>query len=146
MQVFTYRKLLSDIRAKNYTYDNFTKIYKFTKGLSDVFKRELKAMGIHEELIDTYAMFKKMFEEVYTIPEIGNTMEVTYVDRFSGKQMSSVEIEYKDYEMNKYATYALQFWNGERESAPVVKEESRKCTFCKFFGNECKVWWNQAKL
>jgi hypothetical protein len=147
VQVLLYRKMLSDIKNKSYTQENLVKAYGLNgQKLSEVFKRELHAIGISDELVDTPAMFKKMFEEVYLMPELSNKVEVAYVDRFSGAQISSMQIEYNDYEVNKYITYALQFWNGERESAPVVKEENRKCNFCKFFGNECKVWWKQANL
>jgi exonuclease V len=147
VQVMTYRRMFGDIINRSYTYDNLIKVYRLTgKGLSDVFKRELHAMGLSEDKIDTCAMFKKMFEEIYMLPELGTSLEIAYVDRFSGQQMESMQIEYKEYEMNKYITYILQYWNGERESAPVEKDENWKCKFCKFFGNECKVWWNQAKL
>lgn len=147
VQVMTYRRMLGDIMNRTYSYDNLIKVYRLTgKGLSDVFKRELHAMGLGDAMIDTCAMFKKMFEEIYMLPELGSALEIVYVDRFSGQQMESVQIEYREYEMNKYVTYVLQYWNGERESAPVEKDESWKCRFCKFFGNECKVWWKQAKL
>ncbi len=147
VQVLLYRKMLADVKSKIYSYEKLVKTYGLnTLTLSDTFKRELHAIGIADEYVDTPAMFKKMFEEVYLMPELSNKVELAYIDRFSGAQMSTVEIEYRDYEVNKYMTYALQFWNGERESAPVVEEENRKCTFCKFFGKECKVWWKQANL
>jgi hypothetical protein len=147
VQVMLYRKMLGDIKQKGYTHDNLAKAYGIGRGsLSDVFKRELHAIGLSEEFIDTPTMFKKMFEEIYTMPELSNSVEIEYVDRFSGQQIGSMSVEYKEQEMNKYITYALQYWNGERESAPVMKDENRKCTFCKFFGKECKVWWKQVSL
>jgi exonuclease V len=148
VQVMMYRRMFGDIISRSYSYNNLVNVYHLTvgKGLSEVFKRELHAMGMQEDLIDTCAMFKKMFEEIYMLPELGNALEVVYVDRFSGQQIESMQIEYREHEVNKYVTYALQYWNGERESAPVEKDESWKCKFCKFFGNECKVWWKQAKL
>ncbi|MCL5239660.1 MAG: exonuclease V [Candidatus Marsarchaeota archaeon] len=142
MQVMTYRMLLGDIKAKKYTHANFARIYGLTdEGLSDVFKRELQAMGIKDELINPYMMSKKMFDEFDTLPELSDRLEIAYVDRFSGKQISSIEIEYKEDEMTDRVSHILGFWNGERESAPVVEEENWKCKFCKFYGSECKVWW-----
>ncbi|MDE1874227.1 MAG: PD-(D/E)XK nuclease family protein [Candidatus Micrarchaeota archaeon] len=142
MQVMMYRMLLGDIKAKRYTHANFTRIYGLTNdGLSDVFKRELQAMGVRDDLISPYMMSKKMFDEFESMPEISNRLEVVYVDRFSGKQISSTEIEYKESEMAEKTAYVLKFWNGERESAPVEEAENWKCKFCKFYGNECKVWW-----
>ena len=41
--------------------------------------------------------------------------------------------------------YVLQFWNGERESAPVKEAEKWKCNSCKFFGGQCKVWWTPGQ-
>ncbi len=147
VQVMLYRKMLADVKNKHYTHDNLVKAYGLnTLTLSDTFKRELHAIGIADEFVDTPAMFKKMFEEVYLMPELSNKVEVAYIDRFSGAQISTVEMEYRDYEVNKYISISLQYWNGEREAAPVIKEENKKCTFCKFFGKECKVWWKQANL
>lgn len=147
VQVMLYRRMLGDIKAKNYTHENFAKIYGLTRtGLSDTFRRELRAMGIREELVDTYAMFKTMFEEINTIPDLSDRLEVVYVDRFSGKQISSIEIDYNEQEAMSNISYAMKFWNGERESAPVAEAENWKCNFCKFYGKECKVWWKQTSL
>lgn len=142
VQVRLYRKMLGDIKAKKYTHENFTKTYGLTRdGLSDVFKRELRAMGVKDELTNPYSISEKMFGELYSLPDLSDRLEVVYVDRFSGKQISSTEIEYNENEAMENIGYALQFWNGERESAPVAEEENWKCKFCKFFGSECKVWW-----
>lgn len=141
-QVMVYRMLLGDIKARKYTHENFSRIYGLTdEGLSDTFKRELHAMGIKDELISPYMMSKKMFEEFDAIPDLSNKLEVVYVDRFSGKQISSIEVDYDEEKMADKMTYVLKFWNGERESAPVAEAEKWKCNFCKFFGKECRVWW-----
>ncbi len=142
MQVRLYRKMLGDIRAKKYTHDNFVNIYGLKKdGLSETFRRELHAMGIKDELANPYSMSELMFNALYSIPDLSDRLEVAYVDRFSGKQISSMEIDYNEEKMSVDIAYALKFWNGERESAPVVESEKWKCNFCKFFGKECKVWW-----
>ncbi|MDE1855145.1 MAG: PD-(D/E)XK nuclease family protein [Candidatus Micrarchaeota archaeon] len=142
MQVRLYRKMLGDIKAGRYTHENFTKTYGLTKdGLSEVFKRELHAMGIKDELINPYSISEKMFSELHSLPELSDRLEVVYVDRFSGKQISSTEIDYNENEVMDSISYAMKFWNGERESAPVVEAENWKCRFCKFFGSECKAWW-----
>ena len=101
-------------------------------------------MNVKPELLDMREMYKKMFEELYTLPAISDRLEVSYMDRYSGSQISSIEIEYNESEMSKNITYALKFWNGERESAPVPESETRKCGICKFFGKECRVWWKGA--
>ncbi len=146
-QVMFYRKILGDIKESKYTHQNFSAIYGLDKNsLSDVFKRELKAMGLGTELIDLSAMYKKMFEEIYSMPHLSDTLEVVYVDRFSGKQISSIEVDYKEEEMNGKIAHIMKYWNGEREAAPVAEAEKWKCNFCKFFGNECKVWWGQRAI
>ncbi len=142
MQVRLYRKMLGDIKARNYSHENFVKTYGLKKdGLSETFKRELQAMGIKDELSNPHSMSELMFKELYSMPELSDTLEVAYVDRFSGKQISSMEIDYNEEKMGSDIAYVLKFWNGERESAPVVEAEKWKCNFCKFFGKECKVWW-----
>ncbi len=147
VQVMLYRKMLGDIREKKYTEENFAKIYEVGKTtLSDVFKRELNAMGLQGEMLDTGAMYRKMFGEMYTMPTLDDRLEVVYVDRFSGKQISSIQVEYKEDEMGERISNVMKYWNGERESAPVVEAEKWKCNFCKFFGKECKAWWGQRDL
>ncbi len=144
VQVMLYRKMMEDIRSKRYAYENFSAVYGVApgkSGLSDAFRRELVAMGIQDEMLDTHEMYKKMFNEICSMPELSDRLEVAYVDRFSGKQIASIDVDYTEEAMGKDLVYAMGFWLGKRESAPVPESETRKCNFCRFFGNECKVWW-----
>jgi len=36
----------------------------------------------------------------------------------------------------------MKYWNGEVKARPVSEEEKWKCRFCRFYGKECKVWYN----
>jgi exonuclease V len=142
IQVGLYRKMLGDIVLKNYTFENFSFSYGLgKKPISDTFKRELVAMGVGPELMDIKEMYRRMFEEIYSIPAVSDRLEVAYMDRASGKQISSLEVEYNESEMSKNMINAMHYWNGDREAAPVVESENWKCKFCKFYGGECKAWW-----
>jgi hypothetical protein len=144
VQIMLYRKMMGDIRSKRYAFENFCAVYGVGRGkdgMSDAFKRELVAMGLKDQYLDTYEMYKKMFDEMYSMPELSDRLEIAYVDRFSGKQIAGLEVEYSDEAVNKDIVYAMGYWLGKRESAPVPESETRKCNFCKFFGKECVVWW-----
>ncbi|VVB76849.1 Exonuclease V - a 5' deoxyribonuclease [uncultured archaeon] len=149
VQVMVYRKLMEDIRSKRYAYENFAINYGVgpgKDGLSEEFKRGLDAIGIHGITQSTYEMYKKMFSEIYTMPELSNDLEIAYVDRASGKQIGSLDIPYTEEAVNKDLTWAMGFWLGKRESQPVPESEVRKCGFCKFFGKECTVWGGQKTI
>lgn len=144
VQVMLYRKMMDDIRLGRYAYGNFSAAYGVVQGndgLSEQFRRELAAMGMRDELMSTYEMYKKMFDEICSMPELSDRLEVAYVDRFSGKQIASVDVDYTEDAISKDLAYAMGFWLGKRDSAPVPESETRKCNFCRFFGKECKVWW-----
>ena len=144
VQIMLYRKMLEDIRSKRYAFENFCAVYGVGAGkesVSDPFRRELVAMGLKEQNLDIYEMYKKMFGEMYSMPELSDTLEIAYVDRFSGKQIASLDVQYSDEAVNRDIVYAMGYWLGKRESATVPESETRKCNFCKFFGKECKVWW-----
>jgi exonuclease V len=144
VQVMIYRKMIDDIRSKRYAFENFCTVYGVgpgKDGLSEVFMRELVAMGLRGEDLSTYEMYKKMFSEVYSMPELSNKLEVAYVDRSSGKQIAGLEVDYSDETVNRELVQAMGYWLGRRESAPVPETEVWKCNFCKFFGKECTVWW-----
>ena len=144
IQVTLYRKLLEDLRTGAYGLENFSRSNDISKAkISDVFVRELKAAGVREELIDVNKMYSLMFGEFQALPELSDRLEIRYIDRFSGKEVKSVEISYRKEEIDSNLQYAMKYWNGERESVPVPEEEKWKCKLCKFFGNECEVWWNK---
>lgn len=144
VQVTLYRKLLDDLRSGAYGFGNFSRSNDIAEAkLSDVFVRELNAMGVKEELIDINKMYLLMFSEFQSLPELSDRLEIRYIDRFSGKEVKSIEISYRKEEIDSNLEYVMKYWNGERESMPVPEEEKWKCKLCKFFGNECKVWWGK---
>lgn len=146
VQVMLYRKLLEDIKSGAYRHSNYVKIYGIShNGISDTFKRELKAMGVKDELLDAYAMSALVFEMFGKMPELSDRLEVLYMDRFSGKEISSIKIDYDANTMQGMLMQVMGFWRGERKAEPVQEQEKWKCNFCKFFGNECKAWWTGGK-
>ncbi len=143
VQIMLYRKMLEDIKAGKYTFENFARAYSLDKlSISDRFKKELSNLGIPAELQSLEAVYKKVFDEIYGMPELSNELEVHYIDRYSGQEIGVLNVKYVNEEMDKIIKHSLGFWNGDREAEPVPKEESWKCKRCKFFGKECKVWYN----
>jgi CRISPR/Cas system-associated exonuclease Cas4 (RecB family) len=144
IQVMLYRKLLDDLKTKKYTGMNFEASYKISKmKISDTFQREILALGIKNEYASIQEIFKLMFNELYALPEISNVMELSYIDRFNGKERFNVKLNYDEQAASRDIIYAMHYWNGERESVPVQEQEKWKCNVCKFFGKECTVWWNK---
>lgn len=139
-----YRKMLSDIKGGAFSFESFASSYLRGLAISDRFKNELYAAKIPEEISSLDAVYKKVFNEIYAMPELSNALEIRYIDRYSGQGIGALTVNYSDEEMQKIIVHALGYWNGERQAEPVVREENWKCRSCKFFGKECKVWYNVA--
>ena len=146
IQVLLYKKMLEDIKEGSYSYDNFYTTYiKGMKPISEKFVSEAEALGIEKSLLSLEKVYKLMFDEIKSLPRISNTVRVRYIDRFTGRESSTISFSYSKEEVEKLLIYAMGYWNGEREAQPVSKEEAWKCRFCRFYGNECKVWISLAK-
>ncbi len=142
VQVMLYKKLLDELRTKRYTLYNFSKSYELrSKKLSDTFLRALHSIGVKEEYANIGEIYRLMFDEFYSLPPISDKLEIKYVDRFTGKQVSNIIINYNEETINRDISFALKYWQGEREALPVSEDEKWKCNRCKFYGKECKVWW-----
>jgi len=142
VQIMLYKKLIDDIRQRKYELSNFANSYGIRRlNLSEPFERGLRAIGIKEELINIEKMFELMFDAFYSMPDTSDKLEIYYIDRFSGRQVSSIIINYNEEAINKDLAFALKYWKGEREAMPVPSSETWKCNFCRFYGKECKVWW-----
>lgn len=141
MQVMLYKRLLEDLQKKNYTYQNFYNSYGIkTMVLSEQFLKQIELLGIPAEIRNLNSIYNLMFEQINKMPEISNTLTISYLDRASGKEFAAVNIEYNKADFDKVLVDVMGYWLGEREARPVIKEENWKCNWCKFFGKECTVW------
>jgi CRISPR/Cas system-associated exonuclease Cas4 (RecB family) len=147
IQMFIYRKMLDDARSGSYSYQNFGKAYQPERMLlSDQFRRQLKATGIDPSLSSVEAVARAYFDSLTKIPRPSDRLRVRYIDKTTGDEIRLYSFDYNPKETQEAIRHVLQFWNGERESEPVKEEEKWKCNSCKFFGEQCKVWWPQGKL
>jgi exonuclease V len=145
IQIMLYKRMLDDIIAKRYTHENFENTYlKGLKPLSDRFAEELKALGIARELQSIEGIYKKMFDEIYTMPKVSDELELVYIDRFTGERVETIRFKYNEEELNKLLIEAMRYWNGEVKARPVAEDEKWKCKFCRFYGKECRVWYNET--
>jgi len=143
VQAMLYKHMLNEIVGKSYTHENFENAYlKGLKPLSERFLDQLKALGIESNLLSIESIYKKMFDEIYTLPPISDEFELHYIDRFTGEEVQRMKFKYNDEELKKILIYAMKYWNGEVKARPVSEEEKWKCRFCRFYGKECKVWYN----
>ncbi len=143
VQIMLYKRLLDSIKNREYTLYNFAKSYGIESlKLSDTFLRGLHTIGIKEEFANIGEIYRMVFDAISALPPISEKLELRYIDRFSGKQASSIIINYSEEKINSQLKFALGYWNGDREALPVSEEEKWKCKLCKFYGKECKVWWN----
>ncbi len=142
VQIMLYRKMFGDIKDKLYSYENFSKVYKL-KGsvLSDEFVKGLRSIGLKDEYLSLESMYKMMFSEMQAIPELSDDLEIRYTDRRNSETVADITVRYDVAAITKDLAYAMQYWRGERDAAPVIESEKWKCKPCKFFGNQCKVWW-----
>ena len=143
VQAMLYKYMLNEIVSRSYTHENFENAYlKGLKPLSERFLDQLKALGIESSLLSIESVYKRMFDEIYTLPPISDELELHYIDRFTGEEVQRMKFKYNDEELKKILIYAMKYWNGEVKARPVSEEEKWKCRFCRFYGKECKVWYN----
>ncbi|MDE1845956.1 MAG: PD-(D/E)XK nuclease family protein [Candidatus Micrarchaeota archaeon] len=141
VQIMVYKKLLEDLWKREYTYQNFYTSYGIGKMLlSEKFLKQLELLSIPEEMRNLNAIYGLMFEQLYKIPQVSDTLIISYVDRATGEEFASVAVEYNKDDFDKTLKDIMGYWLGERTARPVTREENWKCNWCKFFGNECKVW------
>ena len=142
VQVMLYRKMLEDIKNKSYSYDNFSKVYRIKDAkLSEEFSKGLKEIGVKDEFLSIDSMYAKMFLEMQRLPALSDNLEIRYTDRRSNQIVADINVSYDSAAIEKNLIYAMQYWRGEREAKPVSEAEKWKCKPCKFFGNQCKIWW-----
>ncbi|MDE1825042.1 MAG: hypothetical protein KGH61_02660 [Candidatus Micrarchaeota archaeon] len=142
VQIMLYRRLLDDIKNGNYTYQNFYNAYGIAKmKLSDKFLSQLDLLGIDKGIRGFNTIYGMVYEQIAKLPQISDTLELSYVDRQTGEKFATVSVEYNKDDFDKILFDAMGYWTGERPARPVVTEESWKCNFCRFYGKECKVWW-----
>ena len=147
VQVMVYRKMLGDICDGKYTFENFNAAYNLkTMAITEEFGRQLDAMEVDKSFHNLQKVSKSFFSELAKVGPISNTLQIRYIDQFTGKEIKLYRFEYDANEMEGMIRYVLKYWNGERESMPVPEEEQWKCKWCVFFGKECKVWWKQRGL
>jgi len=143
IQAMLYKYMLNEVVSRSYTHENFENAYlKGLKPLSDRFLDQLKALSIESSLLSIESVYKKMFDEIYTLPPISDELELHYIDRFTGEKVETMKFKYNDEELKKILIDAMRYWNGEVKARPVSEEEKWKCRFCRFYGKECKVWYN----
>jgi CRISPR/Cas system-associated exonuclease Cas4 (RecB family) len=141
IQMFIYRKMVDDARTGSYNYQNFSAAYQPEKMmLSDQFKRQLKMTGVDPSLNSVESVAKAYYVELLKIPVPSDKLRVRYIDKTTGDEIRTYGFDYNPKETQEVIKHIIQFWNGERESAPVPEAEKWKCNSCKFFGDQCKVW------
>ncbi len=144
VQIMLYKKLIDAIRHREYTFYNFTKAYNVINlKLSEEFSRSLHALGINESYADVASVYKDLFSRFASLPSVSDELEIIYIDRLTGRRIRSITVNYDENAINKDLKFALQYWNGEREALPVPESEKWKCYLCKFYGKQCKVWYDK---
>ncbi len=141
--VMLYRKLLDDIKSRSYDCRNFSAYYRLDSlTLSGQFAKGLRSIGLKDELLTLSAIYSKMFNDVAALPEISDDLIVHYLNRETKEGITEMTVKYDKDAINKDIIYAIIYWTGERDAAPVPEGEKWKCKICRFYGKECKAWWN----
>ena len=130
------------LKSKAYTFQNFNVYYKVEgMSLSESFTFGLKTIGLKDEFMSLNGIYNKMFNEVVALPPLSDDLIIHYLDRETNSSITELGIKYDSEAINKDIIYAMKYWAGEREAAPVTESEKWKCKLCRFYGKECKTWW-----
>ena len=147
VQVLIYKKMLQDIKDGRYTADNFKSSYAVrTMLLTPEFTRQLDALGIEKQLQNVASIADAFFASAIKINGVSDTLCIRYINQYTGKQTNLIKFKYDEKEVQEIVRYVMKYWSGGREPQPVPEAEKWKCNMCRFFGNECKIWWPQAGL
>jgi exonuclease V len=147
IQAMAYKKLTDDIMEGRYTSDNFIRAYHTSAmKLTEEFIRQLDALAISKELqsIDTVAT--RFFHGMKALGKTSDTLYIRYINQFTGKEITLYKFQYDEDEMQGIIKYVMKYWSGERKAMPVPEQEKWKCSYCVFYGKECKAWWQQKVL
>ncbi len=147
VQVMLYRKMLQDLRDGLYTSANFCRSYGVDRlALTPEFTRQLDALGVAKDTRSIRSVSDIFFEKCTKIGKLSDTVQLHYIDQFTGKTLKVMRLAYTEKEFDDIITFSMKYWNGERNATAVPFEEKWKCDYCIFFGKQCKVWWPQKKL
>jgi exonuclease V len=146
IQIIIYRKLLNDILQDRFGYEKFSATYSLSKMyLTDEFIVQLDALGIEKSLQSLNEISRKFFDSIAHIKNLNDEMYLRYINRNTGEVMKSITIKYDESYANEILSFTMKYWHGARQALPVPEKEIWKCSFCKFRGKECKVWYNGAE-
>ena len=142
VQVMLYKRLLDDMTRGRFTLENFTRNYRTrTLKITNEFKLQLDTLKIENSMQSIDSIARRFFESATKIAPVSNVLQIRYIDQFTGELVSIQKFNYSSDEANNIIKFAFKYWNGERSALPVPSEERWKCTFCYFYGRQCKVWW-----
>ena len=147
VQIMVYKKLVDDIVSGEYTAANFTNAYRTTAmKITPEFVRQLDAIGVEKPIQNINSIAGRFFQEFKSIGTVSDVLCIKYIEQFSGKEIDLHKFDYDPKEMQDIIKYIMKYWSGERESMPVPEQEKWKCSYCAFYGKECKAWWPQSVL
>ncbi len=147
VQVMVYRKMVDDLINKRYTIEAFRKKYGIsTLRITEEFSRQLDALGIDKTMQTVEAVAQKYFELFTQFKKLSDVLHIKYINQFTGKEISLYKFNYDEKVIQQELEFVLKYWRGEREALAVPEQEKWKCSYCAFYGKECKTWWPQKKL
>jgi len=146
VQVIFYKKMLDEIRRRVYGAQEFGRFYGVQKlKLSDEFIRQLDALMISKGDQDVERMMHMVFSSFASLQEISDQLHIRYTNQFSGKLIKEHTLTYNEKEFDDIKKHVMEYWKGNREALPVPYDERWKCNYCVFFGDKCKVWWEDKQ-
>ncbi|MCL4383383.1 MAG: hypothetical protein QXP35_01390 [Candidatus Micrarchaeaceae archaeon] len=145
IQIMVYRKMLGNIISKKFDYKAFKNLYSLDRlQLTQEFVRQLDALNIEKDLQSLDVIAGKFFAMISEIKNLSNILYLRYINQNTGNELKLFKFEYDENYTNSVIDFSVKYWNGERKAIPVQESEKWKCSLCKFFGKECKVWWNDG--
>ena len=123
VQIMLYRKLLQELADGSYGYRNLDALYRIsTMRLSEGFANGLREIGVKEELMTVGAVYARMFAAMSSLPQLSDSLTLHYVNRKTGEDAGDINVDYDKEKLGRDISYALGYWNGEREEEGEGRE------------------------
>ncbi|MEM4097163.1 MAG: PD-(D/E)XK nuclease family protein [Candidatus Micrarchaeaceae archaeon] len=146
IQIIFYKKILDDMIHNKYGIQEFSKFYGVQKlKLSEEFISQLDNQRIDKNDQDIDKMLHLMFSSFSSLQDISDKLHIRYTNQISGRLIKEYTLTYNDNDFDNIKKHVMNYWKGTREALAVPYEEKWKCNYCVFFGNKCKIWWEDKQ-
>jgi len=139
IQVMLYRKMLEELRAGAYTYEDLIADSGMDENgvISDELKAQLESEGIAVESDRIGYLAGEIFDAFRKLPPLSDFLIVRYVHQATGDHIGDKAILYDPKFLAHKLAHAGQFWEGQRKATRAGFREKWKCSYCEYRESLC---------